>query len=101
MAKDDKTKADDDKPTEQPKDPETAAAIEAAKQQPRAYGAVTAPRPASELFPDEATVRMLFPRRVVLTIKGQTRVVFERGVNEVPKSLADHWYLQANRVTRA
>jgi len=44
----------------------------------------------------EPTVIMVFPRKVVLQLdEGHGFVEFEAGVNEVPKSLAGHWYLGA------
>lgn len=49
---------------------------------------------------NEATVTMLFPKRVMLTLNDYSRMVFEPGVREVPVSLAHHGYLVSNGVTR-
>ena len=51
---------------------------------------------------DEETVKMGFPRHVVLVLPASdpdrpihysSKVFFHRGFNDVPVSLADHWYL--------
>ena len=43
----------------------------------------------------EPMVTMLFPKRVILTLKDYSRLIFEPGPREVPASLVDHPYLAA------
>jgi hypothetical protein len=58
---------------------------------------------AREMFPGEPTVSMSLPQPVTLTLSSDIRnprsVHFEAGTQEVPQSLADHWYLKARGAT--
>lgn len=56
-------------------------------------------RSAHELFPDEDTVTMTFPKDVMIQDDKRRKIQFKKGVQEVPVSLKDHWYLNANGVT--
>ena len=47
----------------------------------------------------EPTVAMKFEKRITLTMQNGKRIVFEKGVQSVPESLVDHYYLKANGVT--
>lgn len=47
----------------------------------------------------EETVLMEFPRAVNVSDDAGQVVRFSKGVNRVPKHLADHWYLKAHKVT--
>ena len=47
----------------------------------------------------EDTVRMVFPRAMILTDDQHKRVSFGPGVQDVPAHLAGHWYLQASGVS--
>lgn len=63
--------------------------------------------PAAPLPPEsagevgESSVQMVFPKEVVITDDRHRRIRFPPGLCRVPASLANHWYLQANGVTRA
>lgn len=47
------------------------------------------------------TVTMLFPQKVLLRLdNGAGLLEFHAGVQEVPESLADHWWLRDNGVRR-
>jgi hypothetical protein len=52
-----------------------------------------------EAAPDEPTVKMNFPHPVILTLEGYRMVRFEAGVQDVPQSMADNPYLEANGAT--
>lgn len=69
--------------------PGVQAAINAARQ---------APKNAAQLAATEETVTMVFPRKVLLTLNDHSRVEFEAGIQEVPKSLAGHDYLAMSGV---
>lgn len=64
----------------------------------------TKPQPHIEISPEEfargkQTVRMLFPKVVVLTPRvHREKVTFPAGEHDVPEEFADHWYLKANGV---
>lgn len=114
MAKDDKTKPveqvkpeetkpEETKPTEPEKDVELEAAKKAAAEQPRAFGATNRLTTVEEIAAkgDEKLVKMIFPKRVTLTLANHLRLDFNPGVQDVPESLTGHWYLKANGVVRA
>lgn len=62
---------------------------------------ITQSKTAREACPNENTVTMMFPKPLfVWTDKSKLKVHFNAGVQEVPESLADHWYLVANGVKR-
>jgi hypothetical protein len=47
--------------------------------------------------PDEPTVTMIFKEKCTLQLDdGRGTVTFDPGIQEVPESLADHWWLKAN-----
>src|SRR5437588_4048016 len=46
----------------------------------------------------EPTVLMIFPHPVLLTVHATKRIQFRDGPQQVPVSLADHFYLKANGV---
>jgi len=47
------------------------------------------------------TVRMMFPREIVLTPQhARERVTFPAGEHDVPEEFAEHWYLKANGAVR-
>lgn len=54
--------------------------------------------------PDEDTVTMVFPKDLFIWAEPdeshpkRNKVSFKRGIQEVPVSLRDHWYLKANNV---
>ena len=54
--------------------------------------------------PDEDTRTMVFPRDMFIWAEPdeghpiRRKVAFRRGIQEVPVSLSEHWYLQANNV---
>lgn len=66
----------------------------------RQFGPMDRPARPEEIKPDEPTVTMVFPRRVLLTLPGYKRVDFPAGVHEVPQSLVDHPYLKDNGAKR-
>lgn len=49
-------------------------------------------------YQSEEMVTMAFPTRVWLTLDTKHRVMFEPGLNQVPKSLSEHPYLLAHGV---
>lgn len=59
---------------------------------------------ASTARPDEDTVTMVVPRDMFIWAEPDAthpiryKVSFRRGVQEVPVSLSEHWYLRANNV---
>lgn len=61
-----------------------------------------APNPTTRTVEEmnEPTIIMLFPKRVILTLKDYTRIIFEPGPREVPVSLVDHPYLAACGATK-
>jgi hypothetical protein len=71
-----------------------AAAVIVNKQTPEA---ILAGRDAEEAA-DEETVQMQFDRPVLLTVRAGKTIAFNRGINLVPKRLANHWYLKAHGV---
>lgn len=103
MAKDDKTKPEETKPTAPEKDAELEAANKAAAEQPRAFGVNNRLTTVEEIAAkgDEKLVKMIFPKKVTLTLANHLRLDFNRGVQDVPESLTGHWYLAANGVVRA
>lgn len=46
----------------------------------------------------EPHVKMVFPKEVRLTRDDHTIVHFKAGIQKVPESLSDHWWLKANGV---
>jgi len=42
------------------------------------------------------SVLMEFPNEVLLSKDDGGRVLFGKGINPVPRELADHWYLKAH-----
>lgn len=46
------------------------------------------------------TVTMTFPQKVLLTVEGNQRILFEQGIQEVPEEHADHPYLKIMGATR-
>ena len=44
----------------------------------------------------ESTVTMVFPNPVVLTVDHGNQIAYPKGTHEVPRRLADHWYLAAH-----
>lgn len=62
-------------------------------------GDITRVATVSETEVEEEQIDMVFPKEVRLTRDDHTFVVFRAGVNKVPASLADHWWLKANGVT--
>lgn len=46
----------------------------------------------------ETSVIMLFPKDVMLHLNDGSKIKYAAGVNTVPVSLKDHWYLKANGV---
>lgn len=85
--------------TEQAK-PEAAAAdtkAAPAKVQNFAQQPMSAPKgPLEILSKGEKTVTMIFPKDVMLNVDNHTRVLIRAGVQEVPESIAPHWWLKAN-----
>ena len=51
--------------------------------------------PVAARRPDEDTVTMIIPQDVIVTRNDYSRVQFLKGIQEVPRHLADHWYLKA------
>ena len=63
-----------------------------------ASGTIT---PEQARVPGEPTVRMLFPKTVLLTVANdRPRISFSPGHQDVPAHLADHVWLKHNGVTR-
>lgn len=57
------------------------------------------PLRADDVFPDAETVQMLIPvKGVTLTLDGGQKVYFPGGLQNVPRQLADHWYMKAHGV---
>lgn len=54
----------------------------------------------AKLTPEEATVTMVFETDVLLTRDDHQRVLFKKGVVEVPEHLAEHPWLKANGVKK-
>lgn len=52
----------------------------------------------SDLADDEETVDLVFPNDVLLTISAWKTIQFRKGVQKVPVSLKDHFYLKAHGV---
>lgn len=64
---------------------------------------IIAPTNIMAMSPDEAskghdTVTMVFDLPVKLTLQTNKIVFYPKGVHEVPRELADHWYLKAHGV---
>jgi hypothetical protein len=51
---------------------------------------------ARDRFPNDATVVMVVPQAFQVTLDDGSLVRFEPGVQEVPSSLANNWYVKAN-----
>ena len=58
-------------------------------------------KPENELepFPME-TIPMISERIFIITMEGFRRIVIPKGIFNCPVELADHWYIEANGVTR-
>lgn len=64
---------------------------------------IIAPINAAPATPEEAakgedTVTMVFDNPVMLTVSVNHKIHYTKGVHEVPRHLADHWYLKAHGV---
>jgi hypothetical protein len=54
--------------------------------------------PAQAAKPGETLVDCVVPKKFILTMDDHRRVQFEAGIERVPQSLVDHWYVKANKV---
>jgi hypothetical protein len=62
---------------------------------------ILAPVNAPAQTPDEAakghsTVTMVFEKQILFTVSHGHKVLYPKGVHEVPREWANHWYLEAN-----
>jgi hypothetical protein len=66
----------------------------------RPFAATAEPilKSSAELCAEEETVLMSFPHALILTLPDHTRVKFNKGVQNVPVSLATHQYLKDSGV---
>jgi hypothetical protein len=54
---------------------------------------------ADERWKGEAVVKVMVPRTLTLTLDDHSQVQIPQGLNDLPESLANHWYLSANGAT--
>src|ERR1700731_2177141 len=59
-------------------------------------------RPTLTRLSKEPTVKMFFPKRVILTLDDGKRLDYAAGIQEVPQSIvdSDHWWFEVNDVCR-